>query len=147
VSRVVGIDPGQKGGLAYLVDGDLVEYERMPVLKEKNKRSLDKVELVAWFKNLDIDVCVIERVHSMPKQGVASTFKFGFMAGQLDGIVTALNIRLEYVTPQFWKKAVLRGTDKSKLAALTYVQNRYGISLKKNEEGSAEAICIALSYG
>ena len=49
-------------------------------------------------------VAVIEKVHSMPGQGVASTFKFGMNYGQWIGILTALQIPYEMITPQKWMK-------------------------------------------
>lgn len=49
---------------------------------------------------------VIERVHSMPKQGVASSFKFGRSYGFLRGCLIASGIPFEEVTPQVWQKAL-----------------------------------------
>ena len=47
---------------------------------------------------------IIEKVHSMPKQGVVSTFKFGNNFGQWQGILSAMGIPYEEVTPQKWMK-------------------------------------------
>ena len=47
---------------------------------------------------------VIEKVHSMPKQGVASSFTFGQNYGGLRMALAALKIRREHVTPQKWQK-------------------------------------------
>ena len=49
---------------------------------------------------------MIEQVHSMPKQGVASSFKFGRHYGFLLGVLTALGIPYQTVTPQKWQKAM-----------------------------------------
>ena len=46
----------------------------------------------------------IEKVHSMPKQGVASSFKFGRSYGFLRGILVASQIPFEAVTPQVWQR-------------------------------------------
>ena len=40
----------------------------------------------------------------MPKQGVASTFKFGQSFGFLQGILIAAEIPFELVTPQKWQR-------------------------------------------
>jgi len=43
-------------------------------------------------------------VHAMPKQGVSSTFKFGQNFGTLLGILAALGIPHERITPGKWQK-------------------------------------------
>lgn len=52
------------------------------------------------------DFAYIERVHSMPKQGVASSFTFGRSYGFLRGCLIASGIPFEEVTPQTWQKAL-----------------------------------------
>ena len=49
-------------------------------------------------------IAMIEKVHSMPKQGVKSSFTFGQGYGFLLGCLTALEIPFEYVTPQKWQR-------------------------------------------
>ena len=51
-------------------------------------------------------VAYIESVHSMPKQGVSSTFTFGRNYGFLRGCLCALEIPYHEVTPQKWQKAL-----------------------------------------
>ena len=46
----------------------------------------------------------LEKVHSMPGQGVASSFKFGQGFGHLEMALTAAKIPFTYVTPQKWQK-------------------------------------------
>ena len=56
---------------------------------------------------------MIEQVHSMPGQGVSSTFKFGKNFGIAIGVVNALHLPLHRVTPQKWKQQFqLTGKDK-----------------------------------
>lgn len=50
----------------------------------------------------DVDHAYIERVASMPGQGVASTFKFGKNAGMLEAFLIAANIPYTLVTPSKW---------------------------------------------
>ena len=47
---------------------------------------------------------IIEKVHSMPKQGVVSTFKFGNNFGQWQGILSSMCIPYIEVSPQKWMK-------------------------------------------
>jgi len=48
--------------------------------------------------------CCLEKVHSMPGQGVASSFKFGQGFGHLEMALTSAKIPFTYVTPQKWQK-------------------------------------------
>jgi len=91
---------------------------------------------------------VVESVHSMPKQGVSSTFKFGKGYGEILGILTAIGAEIIEPTPQAWKKVVLAGTDKSKNAAIQVAENLYpDIQLvlkgcRKPHDGMADAVCL-----
>jgi Holliday junction resolvasome RuvABC endonuclease subunit len=49
---------------------------------------------------------VIEKVHSMPGQGVASTFTFGQGFGQLQGVIAALGLQCIEVIPNKWMKCI-----------------------------------------
>jgi len=52
------------------------------------------------------DVCFIERVHAMPRQGVSSTFKFGHIYGFLRACIIENRARLREITPAKWQKAL-----------------------------------------
>lgn len=91
-------------------------------------------------------IIAIESVHSMPEQGVSSTFDFGMNFGIWLGIIAALNIPMELVTPQEWKKHYgLIGKDKdaSRIIALQlFPQMAMELKLKKYN-GRAEALLLA----
>ena len=40
----------------------------------------------------------------MPKQGLASTFRFGFATGGLIGVLVGLEIPVSYVLPRIWQQ-------------------------------------------
>lgn len=107
-----GLDPGASGGIACLGDGD--QFVGPPLLKLKNATYHD---VAAWFAytNVDQPYAVIEQVHSMPKDGVSSAFKFGQSYGSLLGILAALAIPHALVTPRKWQSAMgcLSGGDKN----------------------------------
>ena len=65
--------------------------------------------------NCEMQPVAIEHVHSMPGQGVASSFKFGQGFGHLEMALTAARIPFTYVTPQKWQKELgcLTGGDKN----------------------------------
>lgn len=100
----IGIDPGASGAIAAHVTslgGTFIHW---------NKNDATDTDLSMWLKML-IDgstelFAIIEKVHSMPKQGVASSFKFGESAGFLRGLLVAHQIPFEYVTPQKWQQAM-----------------------------------------
>jgi hypothetical protein len=101
----IGIDPGQSGGMVLLNrEGGLLFVTAFNKATEGDIAS----ELREW-DDIDNDyhaIACLEAVHSMPKQGVASSFKFGVSYGFLRGILTGLNIRWDTVTPQKWQKVM-----------------------------------------
>lgn len=97
---ILGIDPGQSGAIAIISPDGRRAEQRLSATETDiwyflfNWHPHDKCESFAF----------VERVHSMPKQGVASSFKFGQNYGFLRGLLTALRIPFEEVTPQRWQK-------------------------------------------
>jgi crossover junction endodeoxyribonuclease RuvC len=112
VSRIIGIDPGVSGAIVLLEDGQPVEWDLMPALKTGKSSRVNGAALAALCAYDGAHVYV-ESVHSMPKQGVASSFNFGHSAGVVEGVLQALGKPYSLVTPQAWKKrAGLIGQDK-----------------------------------
>jgi len=116
MKHIIGIDPGASGGVACLTaDGQVISVGKL------DQTEADIVLMVQIMASLGPCVAYLEAVHSMPAQGVASSFKFGQSFGFLRGCLAALHIRFELVTPQKWQKAMgcLTGGDKniSKAAA------------------------------
>lgn len=107
---VVGIDPGQAGGIA-IFSGKGQSAYRMP---DTERDVYDLLENVEGENDAYISV-FLESVHSMQGQGVSSSFKFGRGYGFLRGIITALKYPLHDVSPQRWQKALgcLSGGDKN----------------------------------
>ena len=101
---ICGIDPGQSGGIALLpliaTRSSAAEFTyKMP------DTEADTAELLAEFAP-KIITTFIEAVHSMPKQGVASSFKFGRSYGFLRGLLVGMRIPFEEVSPQKWQKGM-----------------------------------------
>ena len=88
---------------------------------------------------------VVELVHSLPKQGVASSFKFGMAYGSLLAVANRVSNTgaAVKVTPQKWKKHhQLIGTEKK--ASLELARLKYpnaDLRLQKHH-GRADAILI-----
>lgn len=147
--RILGVDPGQSGGLAIVSDGKLTSGIRMPVVEMRGKKQLDARKVVDWWlegDHLYFDVAVIEAVHAMPKQGVSSSFQFGRMFGGIEALVMSTGVPVHYVTPSVWKKAM--GLSSSKQASIDAAKVRFGATAdlllqRSSDDGIAEAALIA----
>lgn len=120
----IGIDPGMEGAVVRVGDGpgDLRIVDT-PVLSGTGKRVYDEVAcaraLEEMIQGREADCSVaIEAVHSMPRQGVASSFTFGTGYGIWLGIIAALRIPSVRVAPQRWKKDVLADGPKTDQAVV-----------------------------
>jgi crossover junction endodeoxyribonuclease RuvC len=83
----------------------------------------------------------------MPKQGVASTFKYGVAYGSLRAVVALSNVPYRLVTPATWKKYFRLDADKEKSRALAIqLWPGCGYFALKKHHGRAEAALIA-RYG
>lgn len=157
-TRIIGIDPGLDGALALLArthDGLVsLHVSDMPTRKvEVNgsiKRTIELQLLAHWFDQhfKDVDLCVIEKVHSMPSQGVTSSFNFGFNAGVVQGMAAAFGLPLMLVPPNTWKRAMQLTSEKKDSLALARKLfkdfDHYFTRVK--DDGRAEATLLAL-YG
>jgi len=120
----IGIDPGSSGAMCVKIDYDTGRTE-MHVHRFKK---MTESEIAAAFKPYrdlsgTTDVfCVLEKVHSMPGQGVSSTFKFGSNFGFVRGILIAYGIPFSLDTPQTWMKTF--GMKKDKNESGTQWKNR-----------------------
>lgn len=141
---ILGVDPGVSGALAFLFPGDMhVVVMDVPIVDGQ----VDAVSVARTIRAMSPTMAIVEKVHSMPKQGVASTFKFGMAYGTVLGTIGALMIPLHLVRPPEWKKAFHLGADKEQARAMAIQlwpdEERFS---KKKDHGKAEAALIA-RYG
>jgi crossover junction endodeoxyribonuclease RuvC len=94
------------------------------------------------------DLAIVERVASMPGQGVSSTFKFGAAHGAVLGVLAALQIPTHLVSPTVWKRhfRLDRDKEKSRALALRVFAKLPEHFARKRDHGPAEAALLAL-YG
>lgn len=108
---ILGIDPGLNGGLAWFDGKDLALFE-IPTVKARARGNE-----VVWTALADtvkrivegpygVRAAWVERVSAMPGQGVASMFKFGYVAGGLHGLLAANRVPVNFVMPAMWKRAL-----------------------------------------
>lgn len=152
---VGAFDPGLDGAIAFRFSDGMTEAHRMPVIKKgSSKRILDIPKIRELLIRKDPQFVVIEKQQPMRRgdrvQGTASTGTSMMNYGILIGLCGALEIRYDpYVTPQFWKGKILRGTAKDKMAAIDYCQRMHPeVDLcpghcKKPHDGIADAVCIS----
>jgi hypothetical protein len=96
----LGVDPGASGGLAILdSSGAVVDVSPMPETER------DVSTYAAEFAPR-IRMAAIEQVHSMPGQGVSSSFKFGMSYGGLRMALIAHGVPFEAVSPGAWQRAM-----------------------------------------
>lgn len=140
----IGIDPGQKGGIAVIEaqEGGRKASKAFPYTD-------DSLKGACAVCAKETALCVVEKVGAMPKQGVASTFNFGKSFGYILGVLEANNIPYELVTPKKWKKHFSLDDDKKK-SIQTAKRLFPGVSLLPTErcrvesDGMAEALLLAL---
>ena len=135
----IGIDPGQRGAMAAIQENDAAV---IPFNKDEYIRYLTDI------KHNHPCVCCIEAVHSITGQGIASSFKFGQTYGWLLGILDAIGIPYQPITPQKWKKEF--GLTSDKAQSVEVCKRLYpGVNLlrtersRKEDDGMAEALLMA----
>lgn len=92
----VGIDIGAKGCMAILDDDNNLTTQSF------NKGGLEVYRDL--LLNIKPKKILIERVHSLPHQGVKSMFSFGQRYGEVLGLLTALRLAYDTLLPQQWQK-------------------------------------------
>jgi len=144
MKTIIAIDPGQSGGIVYTVVGMLATVvEKMPSTISDIK---DAIYMQYSIEEKEEVVVYLEDVHSMPGQGVSSSFKFGRGFGNLEAIAICLGYRLIYVRPQVWQKALglltKKGESKTqhKNRMKAFAQQRY--PHVKVTLATADALCI-----
>lgn len=152
--RIIGIDPGVSGAAAIVKEtGELIEVIDMPTVlanKSSNRQMVNAYALAqqlrGWLMNHGPVVAITENVNTMPEQGIASSGAFMKSYGMILGVVAALGISMEIVSPQRWKKHFTLGRDKD--AARELAQRLFPtapLHLKKHHN-RAEAMLLARYY-
>lgn len=106
----LGFDPGKKGFCCTWAS-QTNSYVRFPIFdgRRLNQELIDHLKTLVGHDT----IAVVEQVHSMPHQGVASTFTFGTNYGMLLGALEALGIAYVTCTPGKWQKAMCEAVDKA----------------------------------
>ena len=152
-----GIDPGLDGAVcALLYVPKLEDTPTLIVTGGKKKKRVynvgQMVEIIKELRGLVVSpggqlLVGLESVHAMPGQGVTSMFSMGHGLGLWEGILSALKVPYQMVTPQAWKKKLMNGMPKEKDASRQVAMRLFPstipkLSLKKNH-GRADALLLA----
>ncbi len=114
---VIGIDPGSaSGAVAWLHAEGRAAVSDLPLIAG----ALDPHALRSLLLDTPepATAVYVEHVSAMPRQGVASTFKFGRAVGAIWATVSLAGLRLELVTPTEWKRWHRIGPEKEHARAL-----------------------------
>lgn len=107
---ILSIDPGLTGAWALFEErGNWLAVGDMPAVHDGALGWVNGVELqsnlMAAIQGRPT-IAVIERVTPMPKQGVTSMFNFGVAFGSTLGVLSAMHLRIELVSPLTWKRGL-----------------------------------------
>lgn len=150
---VMSADPGLTGAIAlYDSEKHVVQVEDMPTTAGRGKKQA--LDLQALFGIVDrfatfADVCVVEQVGGMPKQG--GQFRFGYVAGGIDMAAVAAGIELVKVGAAQWKlrAGLPPGGDRaqrkaaSRALAAKLFPTQAELFARVKDDGRAEAVLIA----
>lgn len=145
---VLGIDPGNSGGIAFYC-AETKKLATVSALDSAKPLS----DLIKTTNHL-VKFAVVEEVGAMTYidkhgekrgQGAAASFSFGKNAGVIEGILTSFEIPIFYVKPAVWK--ALMGLTSNKgdslnLARTLFPAFKEQFKLKKHD-GLAEAALLA----
>ena len=141
----LGIDTGVANGALGAINHN-GEYIDSFMIDHKDKHILALVFKSRILSIVDpregAEICM-EQVHSMPNQGVSSTFAFGRAVGVISAVCELTNYPFHLVSPQKWKKHFGLTADKNEALALARkLFPKAPLKLKK-DINRAEALLIA----
>jgi crossover junction endodeoxyribonuclease RuvC len=153
MTAIAGLDPGAAtGALAVLTDGvacvhDLPSHT-IVTSTGKRQTQLDPHGLCALLVAARIDHAFIESVKAMPRQGVVSTWGFGYACGCIYGCIAALGIPVTFVLPRAWQSfhKIGREPDASLRRAVQLYPMLGDQLRRKRDNHRADALLLA-AYG
>lgn len=84
---------------------------------------------------------IVENVHPLPGRGVVSTATFLKAVGMIEGLLVAMRIPMESVTPAVWKRRLGLNKDKSRsIVKAKQIAPRWSHKIKTHNQ--AEALLI-----
>lgn len=156
MSGVLGIDPGQKGAVVWLMENGLdFEFELMPLDSEGDVSFQGLIEIITKFDS-SIPV-VLERAIPFA-MGTKHAFNYGRGFACIENALMSLERPVTYIEPGKWSKYMHQGIDanlKPKVKSVVALERLYpklaklvpkSPKSKKYHDGVMEALLIA-GYG
>ena len=148
-TRVLAFDPGLKGGIAIFDVGlNSLRWARdIPLRRVKYKNSsksevdLNELRHMMNIWRDSIALCVIEKVHSAPRDTPKTAFSFGKSYGELRGLMAAFDIPTIFAEPGVWKSTMNLSANKAESIALARAKFP-GHDFPKSKDGRAEAALL-----
>lgn len=152
----LGIDPGLDGALALyspaafggkgsLVVKDMPTHEIITNRKKKRTINLHALRnILSDLKPFEV-TAIIEHVHALPKQGVTSSFNFGFHTACVHMGLACTYIPFKTIAPVVWKRVMGISANKMEArmqASRLLPEHAHQWPLKKHD-GRAEAALLA----
>jgi hypothetical protein len=149
---IIGIDIGKTGALALVSpSGELLDVKDMPVLQD-GPASRPTIcgpltaELIGIWRPFH---AYVEHVGARPGEGAVGAFAFGRSRGVIEGVLAAFGIRITWLTPSTWKRAVGippgEAKDPARSAAIQRWPGKAELFARAKDHGRAEAALIAVA--
>jgi crossover junction endodeoxyribonuclease RuvC len=149
----IGCDPGTAPTFALVSEaGGWLDYAdkhkvaaKLSATKWRPVGELMKVVLEGWMVLYDVEGMVIEKVSTMPGQGIASSGEFLAAAAMAEGVAIGLGLRVRRLTPAVWKRTMKLNSDgdMSRAMAARLWPDRAGWLNTKISHNLAEAALLA----
>ena len=145
MSAIIGIDPGYSSGAVGVIDATGAHVYDTPLIGGGGVNCRDLLDIILRH---DASHIFVERVGSMPRQGVSTTFKFGMGNGMVLAAVQIARVPYTLVTPAKWKAhhRLPKDKDAARARALQLFPDLSGQLARKKDADRAEALLIA-AYG
>lgn len=157
--KVVGIDPGVSGAVAVVTGVDKAAVYDVPVVKgRRGGEGHSYYDLQGMLELLaecaaGATVCVVECCQPRPGISRVATFSLAYSYGCWLMACTALELPLESVRPQVWKRYMLPGgvgasasKELARIRAAELFPSLRHMLTKKKDDGRADALLLA-EYG
>jgi crossover junction endodeoxyribonuclease RuvC len=150
----LGVDIGVRGAIAIITGGgELVAVDDMPVLADgpAGRRNVNAPLLAEMIASSHAMRAFVEYVGARPGEGPTGAFSFGRSRGVIEGVMAALGVPVEFLTPPTWKRlaGIAPGKEGAKDAARAEAIRRWpskaSLFARVKDDGRAEAALIAVA--
>lgn len=121
--KIIGIDPGLKGGITLMIDGTIMNMILMPTYEEtlktktkkgkfKKKNHIDAHKFADFlFTHKDAKI-YMEKVNPFAGMGSVSSTSMAISIGRLEGVMVGMGFTWTYITPGQWQKSLWKESDR-----------------------------------